>query len=372
MKIFFFTPVPPFTPEAFIHSFFQKIFAEKPYRRQKNDVERQQETQPFPRHDGIRDEQCRGRFRAGDQHWGQQRQEKQRKQEFAHSGLRGNRRQCRSRYGKSETTHEHNQYQLRECCQHGNVVKNREHGQKQNLGEQQKKGVRRQLGQKNGERIADRKPQRAQRVVILLAQEARLQHQRSREKKSQPQQPGAKAARFSDGRIECEAEEHHNREDENHRRGEQFARAKLRAKFLAKQDRRIGEQRHSRVRKGQDRPKIRAGSRVRDHRSRIQPDRARRQRGDFRLAVQAYQDRAARIPQATQRLRKPAHSLRIKSGRRLVQENHGRFVEKRPRNRDTLAHPARKRAHQGVPALQQAHLPNERLGARSWPRDALQ
>src|ERR1700682_5849968 len=95
--------------------------------------------------------------------------------------------------------------------------------------------------------------------LFCSRKKAGLQHQRSREKKSQPQQSRAKAARVADRWIECEAEEHHNREDEDHRRGEKLSRAELRAKFLAKQDRRIGEQRHSRVRKGEDRAKVRTG-----------------------------------------------------------------------------------------------------------------
>src|SRR6266478_3295039 len=48
-------------------SFFQEIFPEKPYRRQKNDVKRNQERQPIPTQHRILGEQRGRRFRAGNE-----------------------------------------------------------------------------------------------------------------------------------------------------------------------------------------------------------------------------------------------------------------------------------------------------------------
>src|SRR4029077_15414629 len=68
--------------------FFQEIFPEKPYRRQKNDVKRNQERQPIPAQHRLLRKQRGRRFRAGDQQRRQQRQQEQRKQQFAHARLR--------------------------------------------------------------------------------------------------------------------------------------------------------------------------------------------------------------------------------------------------------------------------------------------
>src|SRR5467141_1693453 len=87
-------------------SFFQEIFPEKPHRRQKNDVKRNQERQPIPtQHRLLREERGR-RLRTGDEQRRQQRQQKQWQQQFAHARLRGNRRQRRPRDGKPEATQE--------------------------------------------------------------------------------------------------------------------------------------------------------------------------------------------------------------------------------------------------------------------------
>src|SRR5882762_4929809 len=53
-------------------SFFQQILPEKPYRRQKNHVERDQERQPVPAKHGILRKQRSGSLRAGDQQRRQQ------------------------------------------------------------------------------------------------------------------------------------------------------------------------------------------------------------------------------------------------------------------------------------------------------------
>src|SRR6266404_4925744 len=85
-----------------VNSLLQEIFPEKPYRRQKNDVERNQERQPIPaQHRIFREQRGRG-LRAGDKQRRQQRQKEQREQQFAHSRLRRNRGQRRARNGKTQ------------------------------------------------------------------------------------------------------------------------------------------------------------------------------------------------------------------------------------------------------------------------------
>src|ERR1700756_3491518 len=71
-----------------VNSLLQEIFPEKPYRRQKNDVERNQERQPVPPQHRIFREQRRRGLRAGDKQRRQQRQKEQREQQLAHSRLR--------------------------------------------------------------------------------------------------------------------------------------------------------------------------------------------------------------------------------------------------------------------------------------------
>ena len=102
------------------------------------------------------------------------------------------------------------------------------------------------LARKIEKGIADGETQRAERVVVLLAEEAGLQHERSGEENGQPEQAGAEVARLFGGGIEGEAEEHDDHQDEDDRGGEKFAGAEFGAKFLAEQDRRVGEEAHVR------------------------------------------------------------------------------------------------------------------------------
>src|SRR6266478_1276276 len=181
-KCFVFTQIPETggeggTPPNHPVSFLQEIFPEKPYRRQKNDVKRNQERQPIPtQHRLLREERGR-RLRTGDEQRRQQRQQKQWQQQFAHARLRGNRRQRRPRDGKPEATQEQHQCKLRHNSKQGNVVEHRENREHQQFRDQQEKGVRAELRQKNRKGIGNGKTQRAERVVGLLAQKTRLEHQ---------------------------------------------------------------------------------------------------------------------------------------------------------------------------------------------------
>ena len=177
--------------------------------------------------------------------------------------------------------------------QHRHVVHHGKNRQQQYFGQKKKKGVRCELGEKYGEWIAHRKAQCAQRVVLLLAQKTGLQHQGRSKEKCQPEQPGSKTARFVRRWVKRKAEENDHDQNEDNRGRQQFARAKLRAKLFAEQNSRIWKQAHSGVGKGENRAKRRAGARVGGDRARIQPNRARAERRNFRFAVEAHQNGAA-------------------------------------------------------------------------------
>src|SRR6266404_1187927 len=95
------------------NSFFQKIFPEKPYRRQKNDVKRNQERQPIPAQHWLLRKQRRRRLCARDEQRRQQRKQEQRKQQLAHARLRRNRRKRRAGNRKPKTPQEQHQRKLR-------------------------------------------------------------------------------------------------------------------------------------------------------------------------------------------------------------------------------------------------------------------
>src|SRR5262249_27695216 len=111
-----------------------------------------------------------------------------------------------------------------------------------------------ELRKKDGEGIADGETQGAERVVVLLAQETRLKHERRSKKNGQPQEAWTEFARLfgsgADG--EAEKDEHHKDEDNGGR--EELARSEFGAKFLAEQDRSVGEKAHG---GGQALPKVR-------------------------------------------------------------------------------------------------------------------
>src|SRR6266404_6880263 len=142
-------------------SFLQEIFPEKPYGRQKNHVERDQERQPVPAKHRILRKQRSGSLRAGDQQRRQQWQQQQWKQQLAHTRLRRNRRQCRTGHRKPQATQEQHQRKLRHNSKQRHVVQYRENRQQQQLRDQQEKRIGAQLGQKNCKRIGNRKAQRA-------------------------------------------------------------------------------------------------------------------------------------------------------------------------------------------------------------------
>src|SRR6266404_3394705 len=103
-------PLPPTNSRGL---FFQKIFPEKPYRRQKNDVKRNQERQPIPAQHWLLRKQRRRRLCARDEQRRQQRKQEQRKQQLAHARLRRNRRKRRAGNRKPKTPQEQHQRKLR-------------------------------------------------------------------------------------------------------------------------------------------------------------------------------------------------------------------------------------------------------------------
>src|SRR5260370_11677720 len=78
-------PLPPTNSRGL---FFQKIFPEKPYRRQKNDVKRNQERQPIPAQHWLLRKQRRHRLCARDEQRRQQRPQEQRKPQPTRASLR--------------------------------------------------------------------------------------------------------------------------------------------------------------------------------------------------------------------------------------------------------------------------------------------
>src|SRR5260370_7687611 len=109
--------------------------------------------------------------------------------------------------------------------------------------------------------MGDRKTQRTECVAGLFAEKARLQHQRCSKQECQPKETRAEPPRFRRSRIKGKAEEHYDDQHKNGSSRQKLPRAKLRAKFLAEQHRRIGEQRHSRAPKRENRANVRAVSR---------------------------------------------------------------------------------------------------------------
>src|SRR5438105_6503156 len=115
-----------------------------------------------------------------------------------------------------------------------------------------------------------------------------------------------------------------------------------------------------RVGKFQDRRETRASPRVRHHRTGVQANTPRRQRRNLGFAMQAHQHGAPGIAQSSQSLHQPCGSLHIQPGGRLVQQPHRWFAQHRPRDRDPLAHPARKRPHQRIAAFCKPHFRQQR------------
>src|SRR5690348_2939590 len=339
-------------PCFFCALLFQQILSEKPQRRQKHHIERNQKRQPIPPQHGIRRVKQRRRgLRAGNQQRSQQRQQQQRQHQFAHARLRRNRRKRRSRHSQSKTPEKKHQHKLRKYPPNRHVVQNRKDRQQQNFREQQENRVGRELREKNGKRVLERQPQSAERVVHLLAQKTRLQHQRRSEERRVGKESRPEAPRFRRRRIEGEAEEHHDHQDEHDGCGQQLPRTKLRAELFSQQDRRVAHESHSSVREPQNRAGLRARARVRRDSSRFESHRARRQRRNLGFPMHAHQDRASRVAHPPQRLREPGNALRVEPRGRLVEQQHRRIVQQRSGNRHALAHPARKRAHLRILAL---------------------
>src|SRR5215472_2281234 len=76
-------------------SFLQKIFAEKPQRRQKNQIEHCQDDYAFPLHERLPVEQALRNFRARNENRRQQGQQEKGQEQFAHPRLRRNGRKRR-------------------------------------------------------------------------------------------------------------------------------------------------------------------------------------------------------------------------------------------------------------------------------------
>src|SRR4029077_10723237 len=121
--------------------FFQEIFPEKPYRRQKNDVKRNQERQPVPAQHRLLREKRGRRLRAGNEQRRQQRQQKQRQQQLAHTRLGGDRGQRRACHRKPQATQEQHQRKLRHNPKQRNVVEHRENREHQQFRDQQEKRI---------------------------------------------------------------------------------------------------------------------------------------------------------------------------------------------------------------------------------------
>ena len=160
----------------------------------------------------------------------------------------GNGGERRAGNGNSQAAQKEHQHQPMQHRQHRDVVHHREKRKQQQFGEQKKKSVRGELGQKDGERVANREPQRAQGVVVF----ARAESKAAASAKRQRETP-AKAARepkrrdSSDVGSNVKLNSTMHDQNEDNRGGQQFPRTKLGAKFFAEQDGRVGEQAHSSV-----------------------------------------------------------------------------------------------------------------------------
>src|SRR5215469_9859289 len=199
--------------------FLQKIFAEKPQRRQKDDVEDREEGDSLPLYDRLAVQQADADRGANDENGRQQRQKQKWQQKFAHAGLRGDGGKRRAGDRDAQTAQEKNQKQVVKLLENRDVIENGEQRKHQDFGDHQEERVGHKLRKKDGERIADGETQRADRVVVLLAQETRLEHERRSKKNRQPQEAWTEFARLfgrgADG--EAEKDEHHKDEDDGGR-----------------------------------------------------------------------------------------------------------------------------------------------------------
>ena len=191
---------------------------------------------------------------ADDENGRKQRQKQKRKQQFAHAGLRGDGGERGAGDGNAQAAEKEHQKEVVQLGQDRNVVENGEERKHQDFGEQQEKRVGNELGEKNGERIADGKTERAERVVALLAEKTGLQHQRGGEKNGEPEEAGAELARFFGSGADGKAEQDQDDQDENDGGGQEFARTEFRAQFLTEQHGGVGEEAHG---GGQALPKVR-------------------------------------------------------------------------------------------------------------------
>src|SRR5215472_2294366 len=88
--------------------------------------------------------------------------------------------------------------------------------------------------------------------------------------------------------------------------------------------------------------------------------------------MHTHQNRASLISHSAERARQPADSFWVKPRPRLIEQQHGRPIQQRPRDRYTLPHAARKRAYQRVSSVRETHLAQQTRN--SFPRrsDTLQ
>src|SRR3989442_9083214 len=180
-------------------------------------------------------EKRRGSLRAGNEHGSQQGQQKQRKQQLAHPRLRRNRRNCRAGHANTDAARKKNQGQRGQDLANRYVIQHGKDRQEQQFGKQKEQRIGTDFREKDGEGIADRKPQGAQRIVDLLPEKARLKHKRGSKQKRQPEQPRPEAPRLGRRWVKREAEEHHHHQDEHDRGSDQFAGANIRAQLLYEQ-----------------------------------------------------------------------------------------------------------------------------------------
>ena len=179
---------------------------------------------------------------------------KEREKKLAHAGLRGDGGERGACNGDAEAAEEEDEEEVVKLREDGNVVENGEERKHENFGEEEEERVGDELGEEDGERIADGEAEGAERVIGLLAEEARLQHQGSGEKNGEPEEAGTEFAGLFGGGVDGKAEEDENDEDEDDGGGEEFAGTELGAQFLAEEGGGVGEEAHGEV---QAPPKVR-------------------------------------------------------------------------------------------------------------------
>src|SRR5208282_3560232 len=217
-------------------SFLQEKIGQNPRCGQEHNIKTGEKCEPCPVESRLFRKQGSRGFHGGNEKRRENGKQQQRQKQFAHARMGRDGGKDGARYRQTQRAQPQDQRQPADRSSDRDIVENGEDGDKNRLGNRKKEKVRKRFAQQDGEGRNRCHAQRIEGVVGLLAAKRRMQHQRAREEKRDPQQPRSITPRFSGGGIEGKAEQHNHNERKNDRRVQEFARAKFEAEFLGEQN----------------------------------------------------------------------------------------------------------------------------------------